>query len=240
MTNVQNSTPKKNQFTKFYKITDLKNSKISIKIRLRALKLEIIEDYKQCLRSAIVDYILQDPLERKRLLIETIPVAFPVLTVRAPVPWQQSKCLASHSTNYNLFIGNEILRDIRDLWFSRYSTLKIIQVEDFGELPVPALEFESKVDDLCKRAGERLLKEWLADVAELFLEKKHAWSSYFDNKPNASTALVEKYFRSVDSLLSRQLRIMVMETLKGVRDFFVLYQNGNFFDTDYEDLMFIR
>lgn len=86
---------------------------------MKNLELEIIDDYKQSLRSAIVDYILMDSNERKRLFIETVPIEFPVLCVRAPVPWHQSKIMASHLMQHNLFIGNEILRDIRDLWFTK-------------------------------------------------------------------------------------------------------------------------
>lgn len=118
--------------------------------------------------------------------------------------------------------------------------MKIIEVADIGELPVPALDFEARVNDLCSLASKKLLKEWLADVAELFLEKKHAWSNYFENKPKASTSLVEKYFRCVNSLLSRQLRIVLMDTLIDVKDFFLRYKDGNFFEPEYEDLTFTR
>lgn len=92
----------------------------SFKDLFKKLKKEIIKDYKDCVRTALLNYILLDANERSRLNIQTMPVAFPVLTIRAPVPWQPSKLIAQHSINYNLFIGNEILRDIRDLWFSRY------------------------------------------------------------------------------------------------------------------------
>lgn len=86
---------------------------------MKNLEPEIINDYKQSLRSAIVDYILMDPDEWKRLSIETLPVEFPVLCIRAPVPWHQSKVTASHLIRHCLFVGNVILRDIRDLWFSK-------------------------------------------------------------------------------------------------------------------------
>ena len=86
---------------------------------MKSLESEIIDDYKRSLRSAIVDYILMDSDERKRLCIETVPIEFPVLYVRAPVPWHQSKITASHSMQHILFIGNEILRDIRDLWCTK-------------------------------------------------------------------------------------------------------------------------
>ena len=84
------------------------------------LEPEIVKDYKESLRCAIVDFILQDPSERKRLLIETIPVEYPVLILKAPVPWHQAKVIAEHFIEHNLFIGNEILREIRDLWHQKY------------------------------------------------------------------------------------------------------------------------
>jgi dynein heavy chain, axonemal len=113
-------------------------------------------------------------------------------------------------------------------------------MQDFGKFPVPAAEIEPKLDALCVAATDVLVKEWLADVAEIFLEKKHDWSQYFEVQPEASTALIEKYFRSVNSLLSKQLRIMIMKTLEDVRDFFIRYEAGNAFEEDYKDLMFLE
>lgn len=113
-------------------------------------------------------------------------------------------------------------------------------MQDFGTFPVPATEIEPRLNSLCVAASDFLIKEWLADVAEIFLEKKYAWSQYFDMHPSASTAWIEKYFRSVNSLLSRQLRVMIMETLEDVRSFFIRYRAGNAFEGDYEDLMFLE
>lgn len=84
------------------------------------MELEIINDYKQSIRFAIVDYILLDPLERKRLLnTDILPIQYPVMHIRAPVPWHNFFVNAAHYNEHNLFIGNEILRDIRELWFSK-------------------------------------------------------------------------------------------------------------------------
>lgn len=113
-------------------------------------------------------------------------------------------------------------------------------MQDFGTLPVPAAEIEPRLDDLCVAATDVLVKEWLADVAEIFLEKKHDWSQYFETQSDASTAMIEKYFRSVNSLLSKQLRIIIINTLEDVRDFFMRYKTGNAFEGDYEDLMFLE
>lgn len=80
---------------------------------------EIVKDYKESLRSAIVDFILQDPEERKRLQIKIVPVAYPVFNIRAPVPWHQLKVISEHFIQHNLFIGNEIPVKIRNLWDER-------------------------------------------------------------------------------------------------------------------------
>lgn len=113
-------------------------------------------------------------------------------------------------------------------------------MQDFGTLPVPAAEIEPKLNALCVAANDVLIKEWLADVAEIFFERKYAWSQYFEMHPNASTAMIEKYFRSVNSLLSKQLRIMITETLEDVRNYFMRYKAGNAFEGDYKELMFLE
>lgn len=94
-----------------------KYASYSFDVITKGLESEIIDDYKRSLRSTIVDYILMDSDERKRLSIERFSIEFPVLCVRAPVFWHQSKVTSNHLIRHNLFIGNEILRDIRDLWF---------------------------------------------------------------------------------------------------------------------------
>ena len=118
--------------------------------------------------------------------------------------------------------------------------MMIIKIDDFGTLPIPALEIQLKVNSLCQEASINLQKEWLADVAEIFLEKKSAWTNYFYKSSTASLEHIQKYFRSVNTLLSKQLRSMVVKTLKHLRDFFVDYRDGNNFNGDYQDLMFIR
>jgi len=113
-------------------------------------------------------------------------------------------------------------------------------MQDFGIFPIPAAEIEPKLNALCAATTESLIKEWLADIAEIFLDKKCAWSQYFEIHPDASTALIEKYFRSVNSLLSKQLRIMVINTLEDMRTFFKRYQAGNAFEGEYKDLTFLE
>ncbi|XP_076299082.1 dynein heavy chain 3, axonemal isoform X2 [Lasioglossum baleicum] len=207
---------------------------------LEGLKLEIIESYKQRLQYTILDCIILDVNERRRLRTETSPVEYQLLTIRAPVPWHQPKLIAEHYMQYNLFIGNDILRDIQDLYFSKYQDMMLLRIQDIGDLPISAFEIESRVSTLCEETRNKLMNEWLADVAEIFLEKKHIWSCLIEEHHNASTMLLKNYFHSVNTLLSKQLRMIVMKTLEHIRDFFIEYRNGNYFEGDYEDLMFYK
>lgn len=116
----------------------------------------------------------------------------------------------------------------------------ILRIEDLGSLPISVFEIESKVRSLCEVAMDFLINQWLADIAEIFLVKKHVWSILISEHYNASTALIKKYFLSVNSLLSKQLRMVVMNTLNHMRDFFMQYSDGNYYKGTYEDLTFFK
>ncbi|XP_044005949.1 dynein axonemal heavy chain 3-like [Aphidius gifuensis] len=115
--------------------------------------------YKDSIRFAIVDYILLDPAEKIRLMIDTVPIEYPVIQIRAPIPWHQAITLAGHKIEHNLFIGNEILRNIRDLYILKYNNMRIIHVSDFGKLPISALDIESIVENLCQESSKKLEEE---------------------------------------------------------------------------------
>ncbi|XP_078041170.1 dynein heavy chain 3, axonemal [Augochlora pura] len=207
---------------------------------LEFLKSEIIEDYKQRLQYTIADCILLDTSERRRLRFDKSPIEYPLITIRAPVPWHMSKLIAEHHMQYNLFIGNEILKDIQDLYFSKYQDMMILKLQDLGDFPILAFELEGRVNSLCNETMNKLTKEWLANIAEIFLEKKHIWSCLVEEHHKTSTVMIQNYFLSVNTLLSNQLRMIVMKTLEHIKEFFIEYSNGNYFKGDYEDLMFCK
>ncbi|XP_008202999.3 dynein heavy chain 3, axonemal [Nasonia vitripennis] len=201
--------------------------------KLKLVKREIVEDYEKSLRSFYIDNLLKS---KKR----SLPLEWPIFVVRAPVPWHQSKVTAMHFMEHDLFVTNSIACSIRSIWHVKYQYTRIVNVSELGELPIPALEIADRIRLMCHTAKKNLIEVWLAEVAELFLQKKEAWSGYFDKTPNASTLLIRKYFRSINSLLSRQLRYIVLQTLLAFRDFLVLYADGNSFEGEYQDLTFTR
>ncbi|XP_017759468.1 PREDICTED: dynein heavy chain 3, axonemal [Eufriesea mexicana] len=215
----------------YYDKTHLEEARKRITGRLR--KLEDFDELLTELELEVIDTY-------KKFLTKPPYKEYPTIIIRAPVPWHQYKLMANHFMHYNLFIGNEILRNIKDLYFLKYHDTTIVKLEDLGTFPIPANEVEHKINLLCNKAVDKLIRHWLADIAEFFLEKKYAWSCLVQRHYNASTAMIEKYFRSVNTLLSIQLRMMIMKTLNNIRHFFMEYSDGNYFEGDYKDLMFCK
>jgi dynein heavy chain len=118
--------------------------------------------------------------------------------------------------------------------------MKIVDLNGFQKFPIMGNELASKVEQCCQTTKKRIVEEWFAEVAELFLEKKNAWSGLFDKTSDASTHLVEKYFRSINALLSQQLRYIVLRTLCHLRDFILQYAGGNSYTEEYNNLIFTR
>ena len=81
---------------------------------------EIAKDYEQCIRNFLIERMVRDPLMRKIMEIDfDIPLELPICLIRAPVPWHQSKVIATHFMEHDLFIGNDVARAIRSIWNDR-------------------------------------------------------------------------------------------------------------------------
>ena len=83
---------------------------------LDEIETEVRSDYQHSLRKAILPYILLGLEERKRLKIETYPVGYPAIFIRAPVPWHCIFITSSQMLDHKLFIVNPVFLCLRDLW----------------------------------------------------------------------------------------------------------------------------
>ncbi len=86
---------------------------------------EVEADHFHSLRTAIVDYILMDPGELARLKIASIPRAFPMQTVRAPIPWHDSFGQAKEAQSQQLFATNTVMQQLQKLWHDKLGVLPL-------------------------------------------------------------------------------------------------------------------
>ncbi|NWX20475.1 DYH3 protein, partial [Aegotheles bennettii] len=211
-----------------------------LKDLLASLEEEIKADYLISLMKATVDYILIDPAERERLFIESTPRPFPQRVVRAPIPWHGSYKEMRSWNERNLFILNPLMPTLQQLWLSEYSHLRFVRTEEIlcRDLPLSPTAFEEVIRRHCMEAHHILENKWIPTCASIFLDKKKKWLHLAPQRDCDSSKRIESYFRSVATLMSLQLREMVVNSLKDFLAFFMTHQDGNDFTEPYQEMQF--
>ncbi|NXN55853.1 DYH3 protein, partial [Rynchops niger] len=207
---------------------------------LASLKEEIKADYCISLRKAIVDYVLMDPAERERLCIGSTPRPFPLRVVRAPVPWHSSYEEVKRWNEMNLFIVNPLMPTLQQLWLSEFSHLRFVRTEEVlsGDLPLLPTEFEEVIRRHCVEAHNILQNQWIPTCASIFRDQKRKWLHFAPKRDADSSQQVESYFHSVATLMSLQLREIVVNSLEDLLAFFMIHKDGSDFTEPYQEMQF--
>lgn len=129
---------------------------------LVALVDEKENDYYGSLMKSIVDYILMDPMERKRLFIDSVPRMFPQRVIRAPVPWHSAYRNAKKWNEEHLHSVNPMMLSLKDLWFTEFQDLRFVRTAELlaGKLPLQPDEYWIAIQNHCQEARQILLNKW--------------------------------------------------------------------------------
>lgn len=103
----------------------------------------------------------------------------------------------------------------------------IIQVERFKEvhsLPLTIQELEKKINVMCTEARTILEEDWLRECADIFMKHRKIWRVLVPKKVNESCVNVENLFRAAKSLMSMQIRSLIMKSLVHFKDFLQRYK----------------
>lgn len=109
----------KNQFDSFYNLVpaSFRNTSVPLVNELmEELNKEVSNEYVNSMKKSIVDYVLMNLEERKRLKIEWIPKKFNLKTIRAPVPWHDEYSQSHAWVQVNMHNVNKINSHLQDLW----------------------------------------------------------------------------------------------------------------------------
>ncbi|XP_059139620.1 dynein axonemal heavy chain 3-like isoform X2 [Physella acuta] len=206
------------------------------------LRLEIANDYEMSARKSIVDYILQEESEKKRLHIDWIPESFPQKVIRAPVPWHSTYAAKKAINEQHLFTTCSLMLKLQNLWFNEFCHLRFVNVDSLlaADLPLLPAEFESLVKTQCWEAHEFLKKTWIPTCAKLFVDYKEVWQDLVPPGEYDNTDMIQEFFSCVSSLMSLQLRSMVINSLADFLNFFRRHEAGNDFGENYDELAYIE
>ncbi|CAH8646697.1 unnamed protein product [Heterobilharzia americana] len=206
------------------------------------LQQQIHEDYEYALRKSIVDYILLDPDERKRLFIEWLPVPYPSFVVRAPVPWHTRRKRAYEFCKRFLFTTGPIPLALQNIWCTEFSHLRFVNYDELINLPSPIepKEFERLITEQCQATREILRKNWIPKCAQAFIELRDTWAYLLPARSSDSMELVRLFFACIAALMSAQLRGMVNKSLQDLLSVLQIHSDGNSFEEPYDELKFLR
>ncbi|XP_062820321.1 dynein axonemal heavy chain 3 [Anolis carolinensis] len=206
----------------------------------KSLKEEIQDDYHIWLMKDIVDYILMDPDERRRLFICNIPRPFPQRMIRAPVPWHKMYQEVKIWNESHLFTVNPMMLTLQHLWFKEFCELRFVRTKEIlaGDLPLLPNEFEELIHKHCQEAHDILLNRWIPTCADLFIDQKNNWLHLAPQNDLDSSQQIEEYFASVAILMSLQLREMVINSFEDLLSFFKIHKDGNDFGETYDEMQF--
>ena len=129
-----------------------------LKIKVEAIREEILTNHCTAIKQSIVDYILMDPKEQERLLIPPIFEKYSPVVCRAPVPWTTSE--ARTQLENHLFITNIMTVHILEV-FENFKHLKIVDMSVFTPaiLPISVDEFSRIMKDHCHAFKSKMLDE---------------------------------------------------------------------------------
>ncbi|XP_030655837.1 dynein heavy chain 3, axonemal [Nomascus leucogenys] len=197
-------------------------------------------DYYSSLMKSIVDYILMDPMERKRLFIESIPRLFPQRVIRAPVPWHSVYRSAKKWNEEHLHTVNPMMLRLKELWFAEFRDLRFVRTAEIlaGKLPLQPQEFGDVIQKHCLEAHQTLLNKWIPTCAQLFTSRKEHWIHFAPKSNYDSCRNIEEYFASVASFMSLQLRELVIKSLEDLVSLFMIHKDGNDFKEPYQEMKF--
>ncbi|TNM97969.1 hypothetical protein fugu_014215 [Takifugu bimaculatus] len=165
----------------------------------------------------LVDYVLLDPSERRRLAVYNVPTPFPKRVIRAPVPWESGYKESCAWIKNHLFAVSAMTIVLQNIWLK----------SDFSSegLPLIPSHFEAFVRRQCQATREELVNKWVPQCAALLEKYSSSWRQCIPQTAEAPIYVLE-FFSWVSSLMSLQLRTLVLDSLNDLFDFICKYKEG--------------
>uniref|UniRef100_A0A1I8MKN2 AAA+ ATPase domain-containing protein n=1 Tax=Musca domestica TaxID=7370 RepID=A0A1I8MKN2_MUSDO len=190
--------------------------------------IDLQEDFRYFVKRAFLRYLLSSPLERKRLQLVAEPPEFPIMTIRAPVPWKVYVQLARNHLDQVLMTTHPVIRALNLLWHQLYHDLVIVDVSQIvlRDVPMNADELIKFVQESCDTIRELLLNDWIPRCADILDVMRKTWKDLIPMRgSHGGRAAV--LFRCVHALMSLQLEGLITRSLTYLYKTLCDYMAGN-------------
>uniref|UniRef100_A0A3Q3X6X1 Dynein heavy chain linker domain-containing protein n=1 Tax=Mola mola TaxID=94237 RepID=A0A3Q3X6X1_MOLML len=199
------------------------------------LEEEVKSVYEFGLKKSIVDYILMDAAERQRLTIFSIPKHFPSKVITAPVPWGARYKEVLNWQKQHVFAATPLMVQLQHIWQSSFASLRFIKLEKSTCLPLLPSEFEKLPQLNLPPSSFR----WLPQCVSLLDTSQDLWMPLIPDNKHLAPLSCKEFFNCVATLMSLQLRSLVVESLQDFLHFFTKYE-GNDFGEVFDYLKYVQ
>jgi dynein heavy chain len=192
---------------------------------IRTLLVEVKRDYTLSVKRSILDYVLMNPAERARLGIpypppvaaRALPWGLNLAALQPPLSWRYSIERSFVSLSKNLFCNNSAMLALLSIW-TKYKDVLLFDLPAASELPMSMDAFEARQRRHLVKVHKVFATQW-ADECEQVMRRYAKDNSLTDNNSG-------RFFESVASLMSIQLRTIMHRSAAAYHAFFVQYVNA--------------
>ncbi|XP_059216601.1 dynein axonemal heavy chain 3 isoform X2 [Stomoxys calcitrans] len=211
-----------------YLFTSERQIPTDVAVLIISCLIDLQEDFRYYVKRAFLRYLLKSPLERKRLQLVAEPPEFPIMTIRAPVPWKVYVQLARNHLDQVLMTTHPIIRALNLLWHQLYNDLVIVDVSQIvlRDVPMNADELIKFVQESCDIVRDLLLNDWIPRCADMMDVMRKTWKDLIPMRgSHGGRATV--LFRCVHALMSHHLEGLITRSLTYLYKTLCDYMAGN-------------
>lgn len=179
---------------------------------------EINKDYYDSIRKSVLDYVLKDEEEKFRLgIMETFDGVLDYgddfyKGLEPDESWKEHVNFAREEINQNLVICNKATLKLMRLW-KKYETMYFLFFPQKKDQPMTIQYYIKIQEDRINEVKTSLTTEWLKkEVTDIYHEELSQM------KKNKKQAMI--FFESNATMMSNQIRDLVINSLLHYRDFF--------------------
>ena len=178
---------------------------------------EINKDYFDSVRKSILDYILKDENEMKRLGIQQVinkPITWGDDFYKGIEPneeWKHNVMMARMLMSENLCICSQATLELMRIWREKdYYNTMLVDLPKPEDNPVPLSDFVSKQQNQIDKVRALLNQDWQRSAVDILREE-------LENLDKDQTTT---FFDSVAALMSNQVRELTTKSIQEYIDFF--------------------
>ncbi|XP_043943753.1 dynein axonemal heavy chain 3-like [Protopterus annectens] len=203
---------------------------------LQDLTQEIRRIYVDAVKKSILDYILLEPTEQKRLGV-VLPAKPSNPTGRERFPWHESVKKARMTLNSTLYITHPIMLTILNSFHSKYKSFRLINLKELIRmLPLTLDQLVKHITDVTEKKAAQLQSQWLKECCSIINENRDSIESWMPQDDEVQRMKrMDHFFASVATLMANLFRIITEETLGDLVNMFEEYKKGNGYNGDYPE-----